>query len=577
MASMYPERLPLELSNDGERYLFQQLKEHLSNDYTVIWHAHVTLNIMHASSERITIDFLLVHPQYGMLVLQVKSGEVDYDRCSDAWYVVDRDQTRRMLDKSPIEQAMRYMYLLCAQLDRQGLRYGGPVGYSVVLPDMDMQHREQLALKTQSDSVILLSESDIQSSQIQQTIEQTYQHYQQPQDGIPGCDGARKIILAYKRSWFLAAPHLDGIHDVEERLVELTEQQFVQLEILYTHTRAAIYGCSGTGKTLLAMEKARQLARSGLKVLFICQSIKLASMVAAQLCLEMQLDDPALKNIHAYNFRTFCKVHLETRTHFSVDNEPYMLHLLKRIRDTNVRYDAIIVDEGHDFRASWWVGLLALLSTKESMLYAFYDNNQHIQRHFFCDQYIPSEHHYPLYKNCRSTQKIHQMMMNYYAAFPKTIRDPFCSGFRGREIEYLKADRQHKGLHISEQDKLADLLDRLVYDEAIPITNIILLTPLEQNTSRFQTATIVGERYYLSWPKKKNAITHGHYILTCSSVHSFKGQERSVVILVELDSLQHVQETERVLYMAISRARRHFVVLGPGNSVVDKLFKQKST
>ncbi len=580
MASMYPEQLPKELSSAAERLLFQQLKENLPDDYTVIWHAHIMINLLgHCNSkEQVTIDFLLVHPHYGMLVLAVQGGAVEYDEQSHEWYTIDRSQQRRKLSKSPLAQAMNYMYLLCAQLDRQGLRYNGTVGYAAVLPDVDMLHATRIAHNAHIAPNLLLNDKKIQSAMIQQSIECIHQYYNQTRDSsVPGKEGARRIINAYKRSWFLAVPHLNATNDREQQQVKLTEQQFVQLEKLGAHSRAAIYGCSGTGKTLLAIEKARQLARNGLRVLFICYSTKLATNLATQLDGE-KLADSLLHNIHIYNFHTFCKVHLEARLRFSIYDDPYMLYLLKRIRNADVRYDAIVVDEGQDFRASWWIGLQALLRTKESVLYAFYDNNQNVYKRPLCDQYIPLEQHYPLSWNCRSTQKIHQKMLNYYDAMPGTLMDggPLCSGPRGREIEYITTHKQSRDLHISEQDALANLLDFLIYDQKRYITSIILLTPLEQNKSRFQAEIVVGERYYLSWTKKRNTIMHGCYILTCSSIHDFRGQERDIVILVELDTLSHAREAEIMLYMAISRARQHFVVLGPGNSAAEKLFRRKA-
>jgi hypothetical protein len=580
MASMYPERLPKHLSNDAERRLFQQLKESLSTDYTVIWHAHVALTMTgkHENSEQAVIDFLLIHPQRGMLALAVKSGVVGYDEQNNAWYTVDPDQERCKLRKSPLEQAMTSMYRLCAQFDRQGLCYNGTVGYAMVLLDVDTLSTEEIAQNAHIDPAILLSSQKIQSITLQESIEHAYQYHQKPDDRAPGDDDTERIIFAYQRSWFLVAPYLNAAEEKEKRRVELTEQQFVLLEMLYTHAKAAIYGCPGTGKTLLALEKARQLAHNGLKVLLICQSTKLAAILAEQLARECATDT-TLKNIHTYNFRTFCKVHLENRLHFSLEDDPYMLYLLKRIRHTMVRYDAIIVDEAQDFRESWWIGMLALLNTKESMLYAFYDNNQNTQKYPLCDQYIPIEQKYSLSLNCRSTQKIHQKMLNYYDALPGTSIEakPLCSGPKGKEIEYIRTYKQQKGLHISEQDSLANLLDRLIYDDEKHIPNIILLTPLEQKSSRFQAGTIFGERYYLSWIKRKNAMTNGHYILTCSSIHNFKGQERDIVILVELDTLKDVKDAEIVLYTAISRARQHFIVLGPGNSIMSKLLKRKTT
>ncbi len=50
----------------------------------------------------------------------------------------------------------------------------------------------------------------------------------------------------------------------------MTNQQSAILEFLGEQPTAAIHGPAGTGKTLLAVEKARSLSRSGHNTLYLC-------------------------------------------------------------------------------------------------------------------------------------------------------------------------------------------------------------------------------------------------------------------------------------------------------------------
>jgi DNA replication protein DnaC len=73
------------------------------------------------------------------------------------------------------------------------------------------------------------------------------------------------------------SPHIAKIFERERRTIdELTQQQFAILRLLRMHERAAIVGGAGTGKTLLAMEKAQQLADAGYRVLFLCYNRNLS-------------------------------------------------------------------------------------------------------------------------------------------------------------------------------------------------------------------------------------------------------------------------------------------------------------
>jgi phosphate starvation-inducible protein PhoH len=53
------------------------------------------------------------------------------------------------------------------------------------------------------------------------------------------------------------------VQEAEEEIVQLTERQFAVLRLLERHRRARIVGPAGSGKTMLAIEKARQLALQG--------------------------------------------------------------------------------------------------------------------------------------------------------------------------------------------------------------------------------------------------------------------------------------------------------------------------
>ena len=58
---------------------------------------------------------------------------------------------------------------------------------------------------------------------------------------------------------------------------QLTEEQYVILDYLKRHRRAAISGSAGSGKTLVALEKAIRLYRDGFSVLFLCHNPYLAN------------------------------------------------------------------------------------------------------------------------------------------------------------------------------------------------------------------------------------------------------------------------------------------------------------
>ncbi len=68
----------------------------------------------------------------------------------------------------------------------------------------------------------------------------------------------------------------------ERELVRLTEEQMTVLEFVPDLPWVVIRGAAGTGKTLVAMEKARLLAAAGSRVLFLCYNRELARKLAGE-------------------------------------------------------------------------------------------------------------------------------------------------------------------------------------------------------------------------------------------------------------------------------------------------------
>lgn len=70
---------------------------------------------------------------------------------------------------------------------------------------------------------------------------------------------------------------------LKQKIEALTLEQLRVLNMLKSSKRARISGCAGSGKTLVAIEKAFRLDAAGLRVLFLCHSPILAKHVAAHL------------------------------------------------------------------------------------------------------------------------------------------------------------------------------------------------------------------------------------------------------------------------------------------------------
>ncbi|HID64097.1 MAG TPA: hypothetical protein EYP49_15370, partial [Anaerolineae bacterium] len=208
------------------------------------------------------------------------------------------------------------------------------------------------------------------------------------------------------------------------------------------------------------------------------------------------------------------------------------------------QYDAIIVDEGQDFRDNWWVPLQCLLhDPDQSIFYVFFDDNQNLYR---TAQNIPLElAPFPLTRNCRNTQRIHQVVMQFY----QSDQTPLAQGPLGRTVEiHTYADMN--GL----KRVLRQVLHRLVVEENVFPEDIVILTPKGRRRSDLWRLGTVGNfRLTDQW-------SAGSGEIFCSTIHSFKGLESPIVILAEIEPYG-AQDLEPILYVGCSRACNHLIVL----------------
>jgi hypothetical protein len=75
----------------------------------------------------------------------------------------------------------------------------------------------------------------------------------------------------------------DMIGVAEQKIFKLTEEQCRLLDFLGDREKVLVKGCAGTGKTVLALKKAGELALDGKKVLLLCYNVPLGRLLEKSL------------------------------------------------------------------------------------------------------------------------------------------------------------------------------------------------------------------------------------------------------------------------------------------------------
>lgn len=557
MAVMYPRQLKADaVQSSAEIKLFDVLAHHLDNQFSV-FHSRALLskdarnNVLEKE-----IDFLIAHPDYGILALEVKGGLIQINGVTGEWASIDRHNKFHPI-KNPAEQAKSAIHALMNGHVRAKMptrQYQYPFGYAVALPDTEVSHD----LSPDLPRLLVLDHRSMRATaDLRRRMVDTMKHWQgtRPKPGTKAIAALTQLVAP---SHFLRTLISTDFEDESDQIKELTEDQYQVLdERLDSSPRYLITGCAGSGKTVLAIEKAQRLAAAGQKVLYVCYNQHLDHHLRKTVA--------TTANLEVIRFHSLCRRlieqaggqianYTEAMSAAGISSDDYYDGVLpnrarEAVEKLPLRYDAILVDEAQDFRRTYWPLLTALLRDREhSPLYLFADDSQRIYSHDALPFEKPGYH---LKKNLRNIKPIGEVVGSYrrgtgdyVPAGPDSLR---------------KMERIDLAQYPSKADALKDVLDSLM-DERVPLEHIILLTPLNEN-SEWRDKMRVGE-YTLV-----RGVQHpGGKHLCVESIQGFKGLERPVVILSELDRLPKYlssdEERDNLLYVALSRARNHLIVLG---------------
>jgi hypothetical protein len=496
------------------------------------------------------VDFVIAHPRQGVLLLEVKGGQIRVEH--NRWYTRNRFGVESQLDEDPFMQADLSLYPIREWLSasEHTRRYTYPVFHAVAFPDTGVFSKS--ALRPDIPAEILLDGSQIANPQ--KAIEEVFAfwHARYPDWEMKGPAAVEALVRLMVPTADLTASLAEAFRREGKQIEQLTQDQFSILKMLRLQNQAAIVGGAGTGKTVLAMEKARRLVDGqGRRVLFLCFNKNLAAWINQTL----QGDSNALLDVltfHQLTGRMIRNAGLPANSNDKDFNErvaDLLQDALDRLRQRpNAQadlYDAIIVDEGQDFRDEWWIPLPDLLKDRDNgIMYIFFDDNQRLYTQLgnipFKSQPLM------LVKNCRNTQGIFTALKPYLPSDDETV----CIGPQGRPVEIIPV--ADKGEALAELQKALQRLTR----EKVRSEDIILLTPVSKERSMWEDNQRVG-KWVLTW----NLQTTMADAIRVSTIYQFKGLESPVVILSEMDKA-HKEKTSELAYVGLSRARHHVVVLG---------------
>lgn len=532
MAIMVP-TIPYGYTEESrEKEIFESL-EKLSDDYFV-FHSLRLGEVIGEEWKEKEIDFVVYNRNKGILFIEAKAGAVWCDENAQWRY------SNGLLMKNPFKQAIDGKWVFKNKLEKQYHKKRDNIVnrckflHAVWFPSVTRGSLEKIKLPNDADINMILTAEDLINPK--ENIERifTLNQANSVKETILSNVDDNYIVNEFLCPEFKILPSKSFELDNKRRKFDamIIEQQNI-LNYLAYQRNAVINGAAGTGKTMIAVEKARRHSREGDKVLFLCFNNKLKEYLENTFNFE---------NVDYYTIDGFtCKVCKSFDPDYDYLQEWLMDFLDKK---EEFPYDHIIVDEGQDFgqermEMDYIFEMLEEISLQKEngTFYIFYDKLQLIQSQELPKFIENADCKLTLYKNCRNTKKIANTSFKPL----KMKKGPklFDAALLGNNPKIAFVDK-------NEVEKIIDKEIKQSINEGMEDIQILSCAGSGKSIVEHR----VSEEKYDQKTRQINFTT----------VRKFKGLEAEHIILIDVDK-KILMEDNLLFYVGSSRAKFQLTIV----------------
>lgn len=532
----------------GERIVYEKLGRDLDADWIVLHslglHGHETKIWGEAD--------IVVLSTKGFFSLEVKGGKVS---CLEGvWTFGNPDGGSYEKREDPWTQAKGTMFAVRRKLVEADAAFEGILdGFGVVMPMETFT-----TAGAEIEPAVLLDKREFRANlgyyigRLQRHWIATYQAKHGRTPRLPtksDIQRARQVLRPDVESAFSLGSYLTG---VESRLVQLSGDQIRASRRMSANPRTIVRGRAGTGKTVIAVERARQLAAQGLKVLFLCFNQLLARHVREGLATDPLADRIEVRHVHALYREVIAKAGLLDRLAEAPSDQELFAEVFPRtfveasLEIGLPSWDALVIDEAQDLLTPDNIDAFDLMlgdaGVNRGRWHIFLDRNQNIygveiqgrvERRLAEAQPAFDD----LFENCRNTRQV-------------AVQASIISGI-DLAIEGAPEGPECDNVYARDRKAQLALLDatvsRLLRQDIRPQDIAVLST-------RTRDKSLVSDVDNLGGVPLVDATAAKDGDMVFATMHSFKGLERMVVLAVDVDDIGQPERT-MLHYAGLSRAR----------------------
>jgi hypothetical protein len=379
----------------GEKRLAERLEQKLDDDYWLWYDVPMGPRNTHP-------DFCVMHPRRGILVLEVKDwklGSTILQADKQNWEIMGDSGPKTVIN--PLEQARQYAHQVVNALERdaqlvqpEGKHAGKlafPWSYGVVFTNITRKQFEAAELHHAIEPNRVLCQDEMLESadpeDLQSRLWDMFPYGMRGAMSLPQMDRVRWIMFPEVR---VQQGTLFDDDDVDAQLPDIMRVMDLQQEQLARSLgdgHRVIHGVAGSGKTMILGYRAEYLAQastaSSKPILILCFNeplgVKLHSVMQAK---------GLGGRVHVRHFHKWCREQLmafgqtlpaqSSSGRYAEELVQKVIAGVDRKQIPSGQYQAVMIDEGHDFAPEWLKLVTQMVDPTTNSLLVLYDDAQSI-------------------------------------------------------------------------------------------------------------------------------------------------------------------------------------------------------
>jgi hypothetical protein len=379
----------------GEKRLAQRMEEKLDDDYLLWYDVPIGKKQLHP-------DFIVLHPSRGLFILEVKDWKLDtIQTVNPSTFTIIADNGIKEV-KHPLQQARDYALAVNKLLEKddslvqQGDYQGKliiPYGYGVVLTNITRKDFNNSELTAVFEEHLIICKDEMLPSTDAGEFQQRLWDLSAYNFGNTltsnQIDRIRWHIFPDLR---ITAKQL-SLFDVEPEkplqipdILQIMDLQQEQLARSLGEGHRVIHGVAGSGKTMILSYRCQHLTKlSNKPILALCFNVSLATKLRQMIQEPNKISRVKVRHFHGWCMDILKKYNIPKPDSKEYQGESYIEELVNRVilavdagKIPTGIYDAVMLDEGHDFKPEWLKLIAQMVSPETNSLLVLYDDAQNL-------------------------------------------------------------------------------------------------------------------------------------------------------------------------------------------------------